>query len=96
MPQSTSATTKVEPNASAAAAGSPDAAPMPWPPSWLASSTDRIAVPNEAPTCWLMLSVVEARAIAERRRVWMAPEKVGIIVAPMPRPSTNRFAPSSQ
>jgi hypothetical protein len=53
-------------------------------------------VPIEAPTCWLTSSVVEARAMAAWRSVCMAPEKVGIIVAPMPRPCTNRIAPSHQ
>ena len=72
---------------------------MPPPPaprrsaSALASSTLSTAVPIEAETCWLMLSVVLARAIAARRRVCIAPENVGIIVAPIPSPMTNSSTP---
>ena len=53
-------------------------------------------MPIEALTCWLMLSVVLARAIAARRSVCIAPENVGIIVAPMPRPIRNSSADSTQ
>ena len=53
-------------------------------------------MPIEAETCWLMFSVVLARAIAARRSVCIAPENVGIIVAPIPRPMTNSSAPTVQ
>lgn len=43
------------------------------------------AVERDARTCWMMFSDVLARAMLTRRKVWKAPEKVGIIVAPMPR-----------
>ena len=43
-----------------------------------------------------MFSVVLARAIAARRSVCIAPENVGIIVAPIPRPMTNRSTPKVQ
>src|SRR5688500_11510945 len=52
------------------------------------------AVPIEAPTCWMMFSVVLARAIAALRSVCSAPAMIGIIVTPMPR--TNSPAPSAQ
>ena len=64
--------------------------------SALASSTLSTAVPIEAATCWLMLSVVLARAMAARRSVCIAPENVGIIVAPIPRPITNSSTPKVQ
>ena len=64
--------------------------------SAFASSTESSAVPTDAPTCWLMFSVVLARATAARRSVCIAPEKMGIIEAPMPRPMTKRTAPKAQ
>ena len=70
--------------------GTAAAAPIPPPlrragtmSSWV-SSTLISAVPIEAPTCWLMFSVVLARATCAWRSVCIAPENVGIIVAPMP------------
>ena len=54
------------------------------------------AVPIEAPTCWMMFSVVLARAIWIRRSVCIAPDISGIIEKPMPTPITNRTALSVQ
>ena len=54
------------------------------------------AVPIEAPTCWMMFSVVEARATWIRRSVCSAPVISGIIVKPMPMPWKNRIALSVQ
>ena len=64
--------------------------------SWVEQHADSTAVPIDAPTCWSMFSVVLARAIAARRSVCIAPENVGIIVKPIPRPITNSAAPKSQ
>ena len=47
------------------------------------------AVPIDAPTCWMMLSAVLARATAARRSVCMAPDMIGIIVEPIPMPKTK-------
>ena len=52
--------------------------------------TDSTAVPIEAPVCWRMFSEVVPRATASLRIVCIAPENVGIIVKPMPRPKMNR------
>ena len=54
------------------------------------------AVPIDAPTCWMMFSVVEARATWIRRSVCIAPDISGIIEKPMPMPITNRIALSVQ
>ena len=54
------------------------------------------AVPIEAPTCWMMFSVVLARATCAWRSVCIAPDISGIIAKPMPMPITNRTAPSAQ
>ena len=62
----------------------------------MASSTLITAVPIEAPTCWVMFSVVLARATAAWRSVCIAPENVGIIVAPIPTPMTKSTAPKAQ
>ena len=74
----------------------PPVAPPRLADSSCASSTLITAVPIEAPVCWLMFSVVLALAIWDSCSVCIAAEKVGIIVAPMPRPITNRSAPNSQ
>ncbi len=58
--------------------------------------TDMTAVPIEAPTCWMMFSVVLARAIWTRRSVCSAPVISGIIEKPMPMPITNRTPLSVQ
>ena len=50
-------------------------------------------MPIEAATCWLMLSVVDARAICLRRSVCIAPENVGIIAKPIPTPWMNSSTP---
>jgi hypothetical protein len=50
----------------------------------------RTAVPIEAPTCWMMLTVVVPRATLSLRSVCMAPVTVGIIGAPMPKPPATR------
>ena len=54
------------------------------------------AVPIEAPTCWMMFSVVEARATCALRSVCIAPDISGIIEKPMPTPIANRTPLSAQ
>ena len=49
-----------------------------------------IATPQELAICWLMFSSVEPRATSWALSVFSAEVNSGIIVAPIPRPITNR------
>ena len=60
-----------------------------------ASSTERIAVPIEAPDWRMMFIAVLVRAIAAGGTACIAAVIVGIIESPMPRPRTKLKPQSS-
>ena len=59
---------------------------------WAVRITEITATPTELPICWLMFSRVEPRATSWALSVFSADVNSGIIVPPMPRPSTNSSA----
>ena len=57
----------------------------------LVRMTENVATPIELAICWVMLSSVDPRATSWWVSVFSAEVMIGIIVAPMPRPMTNRI-----